>query len=95
MREAAMIVLAEKFPRYWRDETSGVLQPAVFAYLNGDPMSAEQVAAMRAYLRQWIDAPVWAGPAVADLRHAIDHLVDREDIGRWLAIAEDNGIDPL
>jgi hypothetical protein len=31
--------------------------PAVEAYLKGAPMTGEQTAALRAYLRQWVAAP--------------------------------------
>jgi hypothetical protein len=85
-------------------ETSGVLRPAIAAYLNGAPMTEADIAAMRAYLRQWIGAPVWdtnphAGPEwrawLARMRARIDELTSREAIGAWLDDAIDNAIDPL
>jgi hypothetical protein len=82
-------------PGYWMGETSGVLRPAVAAYLNGEPMTAAQIAAMRAYLRQWIAAPVWQGPTIAALRAAVDDLTNRNAIERWIDIAIDAGLDPL
>lgn len=82
-------------PGYWMYETSGVLRPAVEAYLHRKLMTGEQVAAVRAYLRQWIDAPVWAGPDIDLLRDGIDTLTSREAIERWLDDAEACGIDPL
>ena len=39
--------------RYWMYETSGVLRPAIEAYFSG-LMTDQHIAAMRAYLRQWI-----------------------------------------
>lgn len=83
------------FPRYWLDETSGVLRPAVLAYLRGESMSPDQIAAMRAYLRMWIDFPVWVGPKIGSLRDAIDDLTSREAISYWLQTANEEGIDPL
>jgi len=83
------------FPGYWMNETSGVLRPAVEAYLKGEPMTREQIAAMRAYLRQWMASPDWRGRRVAFLRRAIDDLTSREAIASWLAIADEEGIDPL
>ena len=77
------------------NETSGVLRPAVEAYLNHRPMTDAQVAAMRAYLRQWIAAPAWAGPDVDRLRSGLDNLTTREAIRAWLELALDMGIDPL
>lgn len=82
-------------PGYWMDETSGVLRPAVTAYLSGGPMTDEQVAAMRAYLRQWISSPAWLGDGIAALRADIDSLTSRDAISNWLAAAEQWGIDPL
>jgi hypothetical protein len=82
-------------PGYWMHETSGVLRPAIEAYLTGAPMTPTQVAAMRAYLRQWIDAPGWRGPGVRRLRRMIDTLIDRSSIAKWLGDAEYEGIDPL
>jgi DNA transposition AAA+ family ATPase len=82
-------------PGYWMHETSGVLRPAVAAYLSGGDRTAEQIAAMRAYLRQWIMAPVWRGSEVPVLRRLIDTLTSRAAIARWLELAEGAGVDPL
>ena len=76
-------------------ETSGVLRPAIEAYLRHEPMTPAQIAAMRAYLRQWIAAPAWLGPLVDDLRDGIDELRTRDDIEHWLDVADEAGIDPL
>ena len=82
-------------PGYWMHETTGVLRPAVEAYLHDEPMTATDIAAMRAYLRQWIAAPAWRSEAVGVLRQAIDQLTSREAIDEWLELALDEGIDPL
>lgn len=82
-------------PRYWMHETSGVLRPAVQAYLQGDELTGDQVATLRAYLRQWINAPDWKGRQIHLLRMDIDELTDRDAIGQWLARAAEIGIDPL
>ena len=87
-------------PGYWMNEVSGVLRPAVRAYLLGGPLSGEQIATLRAYLRQWIGghvtSPVWfVGPEVAALRASIDGLTTRRAIAAWLERAVDAGIDPL
>jgi hypothetical protein len=91
-------------PGYWKDETSGVLRPAIEAYLNCETMQQPQIAAMRAYLRQWIMAPVWdqnphAQPVhrrwLDGLRSRIDELTDRPAIENWLWDANEGGIDPL
>lgn len=82
-------------PGYWMNEVSGVLRPAIERYLTGEPMTDEHITAMRAYLRQWIGAPTWAGPGIEPLRRAIDGLTSREAISQWLDDADDNFLDPL
>jgi hypothetical protein len=91
-------------PGYWRFETSGVLRPAVEAYLNDAPLTTEQIAALRAYFRQWIGSPVWdqnphSGPEeqgwLGRMRADIDGLTSRAAIERWIEAAIDGGIDPL
>jgi hypothetical protein len=91
-------------PRYWMNESSGVLRPVVVAYLRHEMLDDSQVAIMRTYLRQWIDATVWdANPhstaverqAMARLREAAKDIATREDISEWLLGAQVNGIDPL
>lgn len=82
-------------PGYWMHETSGVLRHVVEAYLTGAPMTPEQIAAMRAYLRQWIMVPQWRGDEVNRLRREVDGLTSREAITLWLRVAEEEGIDPL
>jgi hypothetical protein len=79
---------------FWMRETSGVLRPAIEAYLAGGGMTAEQIAAMRAYLRQWI-AGNWVGADLESLRLDVDGLTSRAAIERWLDRAMDAGIDPL
>lgn len=76
-------------------ETSGRLRPAVEAYLTGAEMTDEQIAAMRAYLRQWIAAPAWKGPHIPALRGAVDGLTTVWAIRRWLDLAQAIGADPL
>jgi hypothetical protein len=77
------------------DETSGVLRPAIEAYLlTGAPLSEDHVLAMRAYLRQWMTG-AWQGPNIDLLRATVDSLRTRKDIDSWLEVADREGIDPL
>lgn len=80
-------------PGFWMNEKT-VLRPAIEAYLTGGPMTEEQIAAMRAYLRQWIGGP-WIGPEIDSLRSSIDGLTSREAIDAWLDTAIASDIDPL
>jgi hypothetical protein len=82
-------------PHFWMNEASGVLRPAVEAYLHGERMTPEQIGAMRGYLRQWIEADVWRGPLVDVLRTKVDDIITQGDISAWLDLADDAGIDPL
>lgn len=82
-------------PGYWMNETSGVLRPAVVAYLKNDVMTDEYCAAMRSYLRQWMASPHWEGDSIAMLRSQIDDLKSRDAISEWLSDAMEIGIDPL
>jgi hypothetical protein len=82
-------------PHYWQNESTGSLRRAITAYLNGHHMSEAQIADMRAYLRQWIMAPVWLGEAANALRARIDDLTTRKAIRDWLADAAEEEIDPL
>jgi hypothetical protein len=93
--------LPSSAPGYWPNEQSGVLRPAIEAYLIASEMTGEQIAAMRAYLRQWICHPIWdtnphgTGNELAGLRDLIDSLTSRAQIDRWLEKAIEIGIDPL
>jgi hypothetical protein len=82
-------------PGYWMNETGGRLRPAIEAYLKDQPLDEAEIATIRAYLRQWIDAPVWHGPAINDLRARIDDLTSRQAIRQWLDDAAEADIDPL
>lgn len=82
-------------PGFWMKETSGVLAPAVEKYLQGDDLDAAELAAMRAYLRQWVNAPGFIGPDVRRLRREIDQVTTNETLRSWLERALDAGIDPL
>jgi hypothetical protein len=89
------MAVVKGIPGYWMNETSGALRPAVDAYLGGRPMTAVQIAAMRIYLRLWINAD-WQGGATLDrLRRSVDELTTVNAIRRWLHDAGELEIDPL
>lgn len=50
-------------PRFWMEETTGVLAEAVDAYMAGDRLSAAQLEALKYYLQQFIERAVLAGDA--------------------------------
>lgn len=82
-------------PGYWTNETSGVLRPAIEAYVRGEPLTPEHILAIRAYLRQWVTLGQWRGPQINALRAGVNDLVDRKTIDAWLETAVSIGIDPL
>lgn len=82
-------------PGFWMYETSGVLRPAIEAYLHGQPLTLQQIATMRAYLRQWIAAPGFIGPDIDDLRGRVDALTSLAAIHEWIDDAVSAGADPL
>jgi hypothetical protein len=92
---------AQAVPGFWQFETTGVLRPAIEAYLfTRGPLTDKQVAAIRAYLRQWINGPWKAAPGAEErvlerLRSMVDGLVDRSAINVWIMQATDLGLDPL
>lgn len=82
-------------PPFWLYETTGVLRPAVEAYLKGKQMTPFGIAALRAYLRVWIMSPVWIGDDVDLLRRDLEGLTSVPAIDAWIRKAIDLGIDPL
>jgi hypothetical protein len=82
-------------PGYWMNEHSGKLKPAILAYLKGEKLDDVQIGFIRAYLRQWIDSPMWRGDAVEGLRASVDAIHDRASIRNWLDDALEANIDPL
>ena len=82
-------------PDFWMYDISGVLRPAVRAYLKGKPMTAKDIAAIRTYLRVWIFAPEFDGEGVEALRQTVDGLASREAIEDWRATARKAWVSPL
>jgi hypothetical protein len=90
-------------PKFWMNETGGKLVPAMERYLKGDPAETDDIHLIRAYLRQWIDSPVWAAgidgetrDTLSELRRKVREIRIRTDIDEWLENAlEQLAIDPL
>lgn len=89
-------------PKYWMYEIGGKLRPAMKRYLSDETSEPGDVDLIRAYLRQWIDSPVWNDGAddetrsdLARLRAEVATLRSNGDITRWVEDAVDMGIDPL
>ena len=93
-------------PGYWMNETGGELVPAMHRYLKGEALTLRDVALIGAYIRQWIESPVWEqNPRMDDegreclaalrVTAAARFLTNRKAIDAWIAMAEDFGVDPL
>jgi hypothetical protein len=88
-------------PFYWKYEQTGMLALAVKAYLDrrhsGAPLTGSDIALLRQYLAQWINAPCWLGPSAKldFLREVVNTLDSSDKISAWLNAALDIGIDPL
>jgi hypothetical protein len=88
-------------PGYWMYEQTGVLRPAVMAYLQNTEFRPGDIEALRSYCRQWINASVWADHPgfdltwLAEMRARVDQLTSREKLQEWLRMADEGGIDPL
>ena len=81
-------------PKYWKNETSDL--PAIIAeYLQREYLTDKKIARIKAYLKQWIDSPVWKGPAIEALRTQVNLIQTRLDIDHWIHDAVNEGIDPL
>jgi hypothetical protein len=94
-RRAPQVARAGIGPGYWMNEQSGKLKPAVLAYLKGEKLDDVQIGFIRAYLRQWIDAPMWQGDEIEELRQSVLGVCDRATIKDWLDDALKANIDPL
>ncbi len=74
----------QKPPRFWMEEQTGVLSAAVEAYLDGQRLKPDQLAAIKVYLKQYIERAVLAGAAkVPLLLSKIDKLKTTGDLERF------------
>jgi hypothetical protein len=85
-------------------ETSGRLWPAIAALVDGRELSAEDIAILRAYFRQWVCAAIWdenphGGAAyrewLAAMRKRVDEPTTRAAIEAWIDELTRGGMDPL
>ena len=90
-------------PKYWTFEPRD-LSVAVHAYTAGEDLTVRDVALMRAYLKQWVDSPVWEGYPdetdggrqwLAELRERVRAIASPDDIAQALSIMTARRMDPL
>ena len=70
-----------KPPRFWMEEQTGVLSDAVETYLEGERLNPAQLAAIKVYLKQFVERAPLAGEAKLPLLvQRIDRLRTTRDI---------------
>ena len=83
-------------PKYWRYETSGMLQPVVRMFINGARLLPADVKIMKAYLWQWVGSPVWAPSGTLEaLRLRVAAIETQEDLDGCVWAAVELNMDPL
>lgn len=91
-------------PKYWANETGGELGPAIERVLRRRPLTERDIEFVRAYLKQWIDSPVWdlnpnadatAAAALSRLRASVGYIQTAAAVECWVKFAADEGMDPL
>ncbi|MBV9788253.1 MAG: hypothetical protein JOZ51_08775 [Chloroflexi bacterium] len=71
-------------PRFWMEETTGALNEAVDAYMNGEKISAEQLNVIKLYLRQYMERAMLSNDANKKLLLSkIDKLKTTADVERY------------
>ncbi|WP_029214888.1 hypothetical protein [Kallotenue papyrolyticum] len=71
-------------PRFWMEETTGALGDAVETYMNGEPLTAQQLELIKIYLRQYIERAVLSGDANKKrLLSQVDKLKSTADVERF------------
>jgi hypothetical protein len=84
-------------PKYWTFEPPE-LSVAVHAYIAGEDLTVRDLLLMRAYLRQWVDSPVWGDEGrqwLAELRERVRAIASPADIKQALSIMTARRMDPL
>jgi hypothetical protein len=90
-------------PKYWTFEPHE-LGTAVQNYMGGKDLTVRDVLRMRAYLKQWVDSPVWevypcetdgGRQWLAELRERVRAIASRDDITQALSIMTAHRMDPL
>jgi len=91
-------------PKYWMYEQGGELVPAVERYLRQEELSIRDIILIRAYLRQWVDSPVWdmnptltaeGKTALNNLRGKVLASRTKHQIDECIWMATRMGMDPL
>jgi hypothetical protein len=86
----------ERPPHFWMTEQSGLLEPAVEAYLNGEPLSAAALDLIKQYLRQYLERALMAGAANRGaLLRRTEALRNSREIERFADELSEYGVEPF
>lgn len=68
-------------PRFWMEETTGVLADAVETYMSGEPLTPDQLDLIKIYLRQFLERAILASDANRKLLVSrVDKLTSTADV---------------
>ncbi|OAN45518.1 hypothetical protein A6A03_14225 [Chloroflexus islandicus] len=83
-------------PRFWMEETTGRLAAAVERYMQGEPLTADQLEVIKLYLTQYLERAVIEGSADRKrLLSRIDRLRTTRDIERFADELSEVGVEPF
>jgi hypothetical protein len=82
-------------PASWRDEPDSLLHSAIETYMLRQYMSPEKIAAMRTYVGKFINAPIFAGSGVEELRASLNGVSTWKQMVDWMSRAAQVGCRPL
>ena len=86
----------EQPPRFWMEETTGILADAVGVYMRGEPLAAAQLELLQLYLQQYIERTVIAEDADRKrLLERIGRLRTIGDLNRLVESLSEAGIEPF
>ena len=86
---------------YWLRETDGDLAAAMRRYIGREELSVRDVGLIRAYLRKWVDSPIWdvlpsaSSRQLSRLRERVFTAGSREQIDECVKTAKELGMNPL
>ncbi|WP_322493860.1 hypothetical protein [Chloroflexus sp.] len=83
-------------PRFWMEETTGRLATAVERYMQGEPLTADQLEVIKLYLTQYLERAVIEGSADRKrLLSRIERLRTTRDIERFADELSEVGVEPF
>ncbi len=83
-------------PRFWMEEITGKLAAAVEQYMQGEPLTSDQLEIIKLYLKQYLERAVIDSSADRKrLLSRIDRLRTTRDIERFADELSEVGVEPF